>query len=174
MAVYVDELFSTTPYHETANRRWNWLEACHLVGDSEEELLDFGLRRLKLHKSWYQDKEKSGKPYVNRFHCHFDLNKNKRELAVACGAVEMTRYEGAVRTLSYRRFLSGEFRKEGRFFWHTICQKDWAICSAEQIPDVALERELERGFLFCFSQEKDWITYIRSYTAIERGRKNVS
>ena len=73
MAVYVDVL---RPCARSKN--WRYDKSCHLIADSESELIDFAVG-LGLKKSWIQ---------ISRI-THFDLNGSKRELAVAAGAVQI-------------------------------------------------------------------------------------
>jgi len=60
------------------NARWRHDESCHLLADSEEELVSFA-SRIGLRPSWVQ----RGKLV------HFDLTEGKRRVAVASGAVEV-------------------------------------------------------------------------------------
>ena len=77
MSVYVDAMFPTG-----YSRIWRHNEACHLVGDTETELVTFALG-IGLKAEWLQ-----------RGHCtHFDLTRNKRQQAVAAGAVEVNNFE---------------------------------------------------------------------------------
>jgi len=76
MSVYVDAMFSTEGYH---SKTWLYKEACHLLADTEEELVEFAIG-IGLKPEWLQ-----------HGHCiHFDLTKNKRMQAVKAGAIEVT------------------------------------------------------------------------------------
>lgn len=75
--VYVDEMAPTLP-----GRRWRFAEACHLVADSEPELMAFA-RRLRCHPSWVQ-RSRAGL-------VHFDLTRPMRERAVRLGAEQVGR-----------------------------------------------------------------------------------
>lgn len=77
MTVYVDGLKPIVQ-----NDNWKWDSACHMVADSEEELLDFA-ERLGLKRSWFQRG-----PYP-----HFDLTRAKRLQAVRLGARSISRAE---------------------------------------------------------------------------------
>lgn len=77
MSVYVDPLFETP---HTA--RWRWSYACHMVADSLGELHRMATR-LGLHRSWFQDNVLP----------HYGLTARRREAAVRCGAIELTRRE---------------------------------------------------------------------------------
>ena len=76
MAVYVDWLLN-----HGWRPRGQLIKSCHLLADTEEELhalaLSIGLRR-----EWFQ----SGSRVA-----HYDLTESLRALAVAAGAVELTR-----------------------------------------------------------------------------------
>jgi hypothetical protein len=71
---------------------WGWRlgPSCHLLADSDAELLAFA-RRLGLRRAWLQRDPKYRVP-------HFDLTAKRRERALALGAVELDR-AGFVRTL---------------------------------------------------------------------------
>lgn len=77
MAVYVDQMMACLP-----NKRWKWNRACHLVADSETELVAFAVG-LGLKKQWIQRGTLT----------HFDLTEGKREQALRMGAVELSRWE---------------------------------------------------------------------------------
>lgn len=92
MSVYVDPLFATKP-----NRRWPYMQACHLTADSTAELLEIAAK-LKLRPQWIQ---KAGTVYE-----HFDCTAAKRRQAVALGAKEVTIKEEADRIIALRRGVS--------------------------------------------------------------------
>lgn len=71
MAVYVDDM--RAPFGR--------LIMCHMVADSEEELLAMA-DRLGLDRRWHQ--------HAGTFKSHFDIALSKRALAVAAGAIEIT------------------------------------------------------------------------------------
>lgn len=71
MSVYVDPLFE---WH--TGRHW-----CHMIADSEAELHMFA-RRIGLKSDWFHVSS-SGVP-------HYDLSPNKRNMAIAYGAQEIT------------------------------------------------------------------------------------
>ena len=81
MTVYIDDLFETSPYK---SKKWKWKQACHLVADTKEELLEFA-RKLGLNLAWFQNKP-GHLP-------HFDITANKRKEAIACGAKELSTIE---------------------------------------------------------------------------------
>lgn len=83
MSVYVDQLFSTQPYHQSANKRWNWSQACHMTADTEQELHDMATR-LGLKRAWFQNH------HPNPALWHYDLVASKRAKALAFGAIEIT------------------------------------------------------------------------------------
>ena len=77
MAAYVDALFPTA-----YSARWPYHEACHLLADTEEELVEFAVN-LGLEVHWIQ-----------RGHAvHYDLTRNKRAQAVKYGAKEVNSHE---------------------------------------------------------------------------------
>jgi hypothetical protein len=69
MAVYVDNL---------RDYGWRHGPSCHLIGDSIDELIEFGLS-IGLRREWFQPRSSP----------HFDLTAAGRELAVQNGAVEI-------------------------------------------------------------------------------------
>lgn len=76
MAVYVDAL---TP------ARWRYRYACHMGADSREELVRFA-GALGMQNEWLSSS-------TGRHREHFDLTPAMRRLAVAAGAVELSRRE---------------------------------------------------------------------------------
>jgi hypothetical protein len=74
MAVYVDN----------ANERFAGMVMCHLVADTPEELRAMA-ERIGLARKWIQ--------HPGTAHEHFDVCQAKRRLAVAFGAVEITRLQ---------------------------------------------------------------------------------
>ena len=91
MSVYVDE-----PIFERWGRRW-----CHLTADSEEELHAFAAA-LGLERSRFQTKPE--RPWVG----HYDIPDDKRDEAVALGAVELTLKEAGAQLARKRRIARGE------------------------------------------------------------------
>ncbi len=91
MAVYVDE-----PIWEWRGRRW-----CHLTADTEEELHAFAAM-LGLERSRFQTKPE--RPWVD----HYDIPDDKRDEAVALGAVELTFKEAGAQLARKRRIARGE------------------------------------------------------------------
>lgn len=92
MAVYIDPLAACIP-----NRHWRWTESCHMFADTVEELHVFA-RRIGLRREWFQpDNERLP---------HYDLHRNRRSLAVAHGAVQVTRRELAERLRTARETAS--------------------------------------------------------------------
>ena len=71
MAVYVDDLFATSP-----SREWPYPCAAHLVGDTEEELHRFAAT-IGLHRRWFQG-------------TRYDLTALRRLAAVKAGAVQVS------------------------------------------------------------------------------------
>ena len=78
MAVYVDDLVN----YGTGKGYWKDRKSCHLIADSIEELIEFAVS-IGLQKSWFQPKSSP----------HFDLDEEKRILAIENGAIELGRIE---------------------------------------------------------------------------------
>jgi hypothetical protein len=78
VSVYVDALFPVRPFAKVKAAAWRWDEACHLWGDTLEELHAFA-KRLGLRRSWFQDHTRVP---------HYDITRNKRRQAVLLGALE--------------------------------------------------------------------------------------
>lgn len=87
MTVYVDDM--RAPYGR--------LIMCHMIADTEDELLAMA-DKIGVQRKWHQ--------YPGTHRTHFDIALSKRALAVAAGAVEITwRQTGA---MSFRRRITGE------------------------------------------------------------------
>ena len=71
MTVYVDDAF--IPYRR--------MLMCHMIADSTEELLDM-VDKIGVQRKWIQEE--------GTYKEHFDICKQKRELAIKNGAVELT------------------------------------------------------------------------------------
>lgn len=78
MAVYVDNM--EAPYGR--------LVMCHMIADTQEELLEM-VDKIGVQRKWIQDK--------GEYSEHFDIAKAKRTLAVQHGAIEITMREFAMR-----------------------------------------------------------------------------
>jgi hypothetical protein len=78
MPVYVDALVN----YGTGKGYWKDRKSCHLIADSVDELIDFAVG-IGLQKSWFQQRSSP----------HFDLDEEKRILAVKKGAIELERFE---------------------------------------------------------------------------------
>lgn len=72
MAVYVDDM--KAPYRG--------MIMCHMMADNNHELIAMAIK-IGVNPRWIQ---KEGSVYE-----HFDISLGKRKLAVAAGAIEMTR-----------------------------------------------------------------------------------
>lgn len=90
MSVYVDPMMAC---NRTA--QWKWGEACHLTADSPYELHAMA-NRLGLKREWAQ-MDRPSFP-------HYDLTREVRELAVACGAIELTRNQAVAKYRAWRGF----------------------------------------------------------------------
>ena len=71
MPVYVDDM----------RAKFGRLVMCHMIADTEEELLTMA-DRIGVQRRWIQ--------YPGTYRVHFDIALNKRALAVAAGAKEIT------------------------------------------------------------------------------------
>lgn len=77
MSVYVDALVPCL-----RNASWKYDNSCHLFGDTDEEVIEFG-KKIGLKEHWYQRKRHGLS--------HFDLNDSKRAMAVNAGAIQVSR-----------------------------------------------------------------------------------
>lgn len=71
MSIYIDELKESP--------RWEYAKGCHLFADTLEELHNFA-SIIGLDRDWFQDKRLP----------HYDLTTNKRYMALANGANEVS------------------------------------------------------------------------------------
>lgn len=78
MPVYVDDLMTCIP-----NPNWRWSKSCHLIADTVDELHVFA-RRIGMKRTWFQNDSRLP---------HYDLNENRRRVAVKEGAIELDRRE---------------------------------------------------------------------------------
>lgn len=85
--VYVDDM--RAPFRR--------MTMCHMVADTSEELLAMA-DRIGVARKWVQN--------AGTYREHFDICLTKRALAIACGAVEITRRDLG-RILLARRVLWG-------------------------------------------------------------------
>ncbi len=85
--VYVDPLCAVS-----LTCRWRWPTACHLFADTLEELHAFAAR-VGMRRAWFQD---------HRELPHYDLNAQRRALAVTLGAREVGRREVGLRLRAAR------------------------------------------------------------------------
>ena len=85
MAVYVDQLCD-----------WGWKHgpSCHLIADSIPELIEFAVN-IGMRAEWFQPRSSP----------HFDLTVQVREIALAAGAIELSKREfvGVIRRLRSER-----------------------------------------------------------------------
>lgn len=73
-----------TVYVDTMKAPFRGMKMCHMVADTTEELLAMA-DEIGVQRKWIQ---KAGTP-----HEHFDIAQSKRKLAVAAGAVEVSRMD---------------------------------------------------------------------------------
>lgn len=79
MTVYVDDMAA----------RFGRMVMCHMIADSDEELLAMA-DRIGVSRRWHQ------KPGTAR--SHFDIARSKRAAAIAAGAVEITWHQCSAMT----------------------------------------------------------------------------
>lgn len=77
MAVYIDPQMSCL-----ISVNWRWPHSCHMFADTLKELNHMALL-IGMNTAWFQNKRVP----------HYDLNENKRKLAVKNGVIELTREE---------------------------------------------------------------------------------
>lgn len=75
MPVYVDDM------HTTELGKYRRMKMCHMVADTEEELLAM-VDKINVQRKWHQ--------YPGTPKSHFDICLSKRALAVQHGAIEIT------------------------------------------------------------------------------------
>lgn len=80
MAVYVDTLVN---YGGSATFRWT--HSCHMWADTIEELHAFAAS-IGMRRAWFQPPKDHGVRLP-----HYDLNANRRRIAVLKGAIELDR-----------------------------------------------------------------------------------
>lgn len=84
MTVYVDDMKAA----------YGRMVMCHMLADSDEELLAMA-DTIGVQRKWHQ--------YPGTFRSHFDIALSKRALAVANGAKEITWREAAAITRARRK-----------------------------------------------------------------------
>lgn len=92
MAVYVDDM--RAPFGR--------LVMCHMLADSDEELLAMA-DRIGVQRKWHQ--------YPGTHRSHFDIALSKRALAVAAGAKEITWRQAGLVTRRRRQELLQELER---------------------------------------------------------------
>lgn len=83
MSVYVDDM--EAPYGR--------MVMCHMVADTHDELVEMA-DRIGVPRRWIQN--------AGTYREHFDVSKEKRALAVAAGAIEVSQRELALHVLDRR------------------------------------------------------------------------
>lgn len=89
MSVYVDALTGCL-----VADNWNWTRFCHLMADTEKELIRFA-GRIGCKPEWLQH-SRTGLP-------HFDLTARMRGKAVSAGAIEIDRKKVVLLMQKYRK-----------------------------------------------------------------------
>lgn len=90
MSVYVDDLIPVKAFAKALGSRWPYATACHLFGDTEEELHVFAAS-MGLRRTWFQEHPRMD---------HYDLTRGMRSKAVRAGAIEVD-----------RKFVVGKMKK---------------------------------------------------------------
>ena len=70
MAVYVDNF----------NAKFQGMIMCHVIADSQLELLEF-MDKIGVQRKWIQ--------YVDTYNEHFDISLSKKKIALSKGAIEI-------------------------------------------------------------------------------------
>jgi hypothetical protein len=70
MAVYVDNF----------NAKFQGMIMCHVIADSQLELLEF-MDKIGVQRKWIQ--------YINTYNEHFDICLSKKKKAISLGAIEI-------------------------------------------------------------------------------------
>lgn len=87
MTVYVDDM----------RAKFGRLIMCHMIADSDEELLAMA-DKIGVQRKWHQ--------YPGTHRTHFDIALSKRALAIAAGAIEITWRQTSA--MSWRRQQTGQ------------------------------------------------------------------
>lgn len=74
MSVYIDKM----------NAQYGRMIMCHMLADTEEELLDMA-EKIGVNKKWHQ--------YPGTYKSHFDICLAKKKMALELGAVEIDKRE---------------------------------------------------------------------------------
>jgi len=83
-----------TVYVDNMNANCGRMKMCHMLADTEEELLAMA-DKIGVQRRWHQ--------YPGTIKSHFDICTSKREKAVDLGAVEIDYPSGVAKILSARR-----------------------------------------------------------------------
>ena len=68
-------------YIDSMNAKYRRMTMCHMLADSEEELLDMA-KKIGVNTKWIQ--------YPGTYKCHFDICNSKKVKALELGAIEIT------------------------------------------------------------------------------------
>jgi hypothetical protein len=117
MTVYVDNM--RAPFGR--------LIMCHMIADTEEELLSMA-DKIGVRRKWHQH------PGTHR--AHFDIALSKRALAVDAGAIEITLRETAA--MCARRRVTGELGSPAD-------AEAWMKTYAQQVLTAKIEDEIING-----------------------------
>ena len=89
MAVYVDDM------HTSLLGKYHTIQVCHMLADSDDELHAMA-ERIGVDRRWGQSADKGSGS-------HYDLPSSHRDLAVQCGAIEITMQQAAAMNTRRRK-----------------------------------------------------------------------
>lgn len=109
MAVYIDNMFAS----------YGRMKMCHMIADSTEELLAMA-DRIGVQRKWIQ--------HAGTYKEHFDVSKERRERAIAFGAIPITYWELGHKLAE--RAKSMNFKGEGK----DAAEKDQESTGRQALP----------------------------------------
>lgn len=120
-----------TVYVDNMRAQFGRLIMCHMIADTEEELLTMA-DKIGVKRKWHQH------PGTHR--AHFDIALSKRALAVSAGAIEITLRQTAA--MCARRRVTGELGDPAD-------AEDWMRLYAQQVLIAKIEDEIINGKSLC-------------------------
>lgn len=106
MSVYVDNM----------RAKFGRMVMCHMIADTEHEL-HLMADRIGVSRRWHQAPPQHDS--------HYDIALSKRALAVAAGAIEITRRQASA-MCAHRRIYGFLCKPEGAVEWLSSLRKDFA------------------------------------------------
>ena len=88
MSVYIDPETHCIP-----NGKYRWDTVTHLFADTEDELHRFA-SMIGMKREWFQNKESLK---------HYDLNSNRRRMAIKAGAIQLNRKDAVMKWRELRK-----------------------------------------------------------------------